>query len=140
MGNSIVLQNNNKKTNFNVVVTDPIRNEKTKEWQQSQTVIVPDTQKADGDQQSNGKETNNFLFYRQDAIRTNQINTITHPKVINLPSTCLTYMQVRVLSKGLKFTPTPRRNTIEMEKDIHNFMCKLRLTVYFAKLYKSKII
>ena len=34
--------------------------------------------------------------------------------------------------KGLKFTPTPRRNTIEMEKDIHNFTRKLRLTEYFA--------
>ena len=41
-------------------------------------------------------------------------------------------MQVGVLSKGLKFTPTPRRNTIEMEKDIHNFTRQLRLTEYFA--------
>ena len=40
--------------------------------------------------------------------------------------------QVKVLNKGLKFTPTPRRNTIVMEKDIHNFACKLRLTEYFA--------
>ena len=58
--------------------------------------------------------------------------TIIHLKVTNLSSTCLTDTQVRVLSKGLKFTPTPRRNTIEMEKDIHNFTCKLRLTEYFA--------
>ena len=41
-------------------------------------------------------------------------------------------MQVRVLSKGLKFTATPKRNTIEMEIDIHNFTRKLRLTEYFA--------
>ena len=57
---------------------------------------------------------------------------IIHPKVINLSSTCLTDTQVRVLSKGLKFTPTPRRNIIEMEKDIHNFTRRLRLTEYFA--------
>ena len=54
------------------------------------------------------------------------------PKVINLSSICLTDTQARVLSKGLKFTPTPRRNTTGMEKDIHKFMRKLRLTEYFA--------
>ena len=51
---------------------------------------------------------------------------------MNLSSTCLTDTQVRVLSKGLKFPPIPRRNTIGMEKDIHNFTRKLRLTEYFA--------
>ena len=50
------------------------------------------------------------------------------PKVINLSCTCLTDTKVRVLSKGLKFTPTLRRNSIEMEKDIH----KLGLTEYLA--------
>ena len=54
------------------------------------------------------------------------------PKVIRLSSTGLTDTQVRVLSKGFKFTPTPRRNTIEMEKDIHNSTHKLRLTEHFA--------
>ena len=58
--------------------------------------------------------------------------TIIHPKFINLSSTCLTDTQVRILSKGLNLTPTPRRNSIEMEKDIHNFTRKLRLTEYFA--------
>ena len=46
--------------------------------------------------------------------------------------TCLRDTQIRVLSKGLKFTSTPRRNTVEMEKDIHNFTRKLRLTEYLA--------
>ena len=32
----------------------------------------------------------------------------------------------------IKFIPTPRRNTIEIEKDIHNFKRKLRLTEYFT--------
>ena len=50
------------------------------------------------------------------------------PKVINLSCTFPTDTKVRVLSKGLKFTPTLRRNTIEMEKDIH----KLGLTEYLA--------
>ena len=38
----------------------------------------------------------------------------------------------KCLSKGLKYTPTPRSNTIETENDIHNFTRKLRLTEYFA--------
>ena len=55
-----------------------------------------------------------------------------YPKVINESSPCLTGTQVKVLSKALNLTPTSRRNTIEMEKDIHNFTRKLRLTEYFA--------
>ena len=77
MGNSIVLQNNKKQKNkktFDVVVIEPIRNEKTEERRQSQTVIVPYTQETDGDQQSNGEDANNFLFHGQGATRTNQTN------------------------------------------------------------------
>ena len=77
MGNSIVLQNNKKQKNkktFDVVVIEPIRNEKTEERRQSQTVIVPDTQETDGDQQPNGEDANNFLFHGQGATRTNQTN------------------------------------------------------------------
>ena len=59
-------------------------------------------------------------------------NKIIHPKVTNLSSTCLTDTQARILSKGLKIAPTPRRNSIEMENDIHNFPRELRLTEYFA--------
>ena len=47
---------------------------KTEERRQSQTVIVPDTQETDGDQQSNGEDANNFLFHGQGATRTNQTN------------------------------------------------------------------
>ena len=41
-----------------------IRNKETEERWQGQTVIVPDTQEEDGDQQKNGKEANNFLFHK----------------------------------------------------------------------------
>ena len=44
-----------------MVVIKPIRNEETEERRQSQTVIVLDTQETDGDQQSNGKDANNFF-------------------------------------------------------------------------------
>ena len=61
------------KTTFDVVVIGPIRNEETEERRQSPTVIVPDTQETDGDQQSNGEDANNFLFHGQ-GTRTNQTN------------------------------------------------------------------
>ena len=62
-----------------------------------------------------------------------QITLITNlPQNYKLSSTCLTDTQVRVLSKGLKFTPTPRRNIIEIQKCIHIFTRKLRLTEHFA--------
>ena len=70
------------------------------------------------------------MFDGQVATRTKQ--KIIHPKVTNLSSTCLTDTQARILSKGLKIAPTPRRNSIEMENDIHNFTRELRLTKYFA--------
>ena len=57
-----------------MVVIEPIRNEKAEERRQSQTVIVPDTQKTDEDQQSNGEDANNFLFIGQVATHTNQTN------------------------------------------------------------------
>ena len=57
-----------------MVVIEPIRNKKTEERRQSQTVIVPDTQETEGDQQSNGEEVNNFLFYGQGATLSNQTN------------------------------------------------------------------
>ena len=63
-----------KNKTFDVVVVEPTRNEDTEERRQSQTVIVPDTQETDGDQQSNGEDANNFLFHGQGATRTNQTN------------------------------------------------------------------
>ena len=67
------LSKQKNKTTFDVVVIEPIKNEKTEERQQSQTVIIPDTQETDGDQQSN-EEDANFWFHGQGATRTNQTN------------------------------------------------------------------
>ena len=62
------------KTTFDMVVIEPIRIEKTEERRQSQTVIVPDTQETDENQQSNGEDANNFLLHGQGATCTNQTN------------------------------------------------------------------
>ena len=52
---------------------------------------------------------------------------IIHPKVLNLSSTSLTPSKIQILSKGLKFTPTPQHSLPEMEKYIKNVIRKLRL-------------
>ena len=36
-------------------------------------------------------------------------------------------MKIKVLNKGLKFTPTPRRNKFELKADIKTFTRKLKL-------------
>ena len=40
---------------------------------------------------------------------------------------------MKILSKGLKFTPTPQCNLPEMEKDIKDFTRKLRLVEFFSE-------
>ena len=57
-----------------MVVIEPSKNEKTEKRRQRQTVIVPDTQETDGDEQSNDEDANNFLFDGQGTTRTNQTN------------------------------------------------------------------
>ena len=56
---------------------------------------------------------------------------ILHPKILNLSSTKLTEIQIKVLNKGLKFTPTRRENSYELKADIETFTRKLRLIEYF---------
>ena len=58
---------------------------------------------------------------------------IIHLKVVNLFSVSLTPSQIQILSKGLKFTPTPQRNLPEMEKDIKDFTRKLRLEKFVRR-------
>ena len=50
-----------------------------------------------------------------------------------MSSVSLTPSQIQILSKGLKFTPTPQRNLPEMEKDIKDFTRKLRLIEFFLE-------
>ena len=50
-----------------------------------------------------------------------------------MSSVSLTPSQIQILSKGLKFTPTPQRNLPEMKKDIKDFTRKLRLVEFFLE-------
>ena len=58
---------------------------------------------------------------------------IIHPKVLNLSSVSLTPSHIQILSKGLKFTPTPQRKLPEMEKDTKDFTRKLRPLDFFSE-------
>ena len=61
-------------------------------------------------------------------IITSTIPQKTLPKVINLSTKPLSKMAQSILiNKGLKFTPLPKKNTVELEADIRNFTRKLRL-------------
>ena len=39
--------------------------------------------------------------------------------------------EIKLLERGLKFTPTPKQNTSELKTDIHEFNRKIRLLEYF---------
>ena len=51
--------------------------------------------------------------------------------MFNLSKKTLSRYQVNILLRGLKFTPTPKRNIIQLKSDIHNYTQKLRLTEFF---------
>lgn len=53
------------------------------------------------------------------------------PKIINISKRNLSDIEIRLLNRGLKFTPTPKRNTTDLIKDTEEFCNKLRLREYF---------
>ena len=52
--------------------------------------------------------------------------------MINISKRDLSDIQIKVLEKGLKFTPTPKRDTTDIVKDTDEFCRKLRLREYFG--------
>ena len=62
-----------------------------------------------------------------------RLGSVNFPKIFNLSSLCLSKSQINLLNKGLKFTPTPKRNIFELKKDIETFSRKLRLVEFFAE-------
>ncbi|XP_014788329.1 uncharacterized protein LOC106882238 [Octopus bimaculoides] len=61
------------------------------------------------------------------------------PKIVNLSNLNLSNQQIKILSKGLKFTPTPQYpNLSEKQDDVSQFCRKLRLAEeYFDKEINS---
>lgn len=59
-------------------------------------------------------------------------NNKVDPKVINLSSKVLSENEIKILEKGLKFTPTPQRKNIEeISNDTAAFCRRLRLAEFF---------
>ena len=59
--------------------------------------------------------------------------TMNKSKIFNLSNKVLSQQQVNVPRKGLKFTPTPLPNKIELKNDVQLFSHKLRLPKFFYK-------
>lgn len=53
------------------------------------------------------------------------------PKIINISTRELSNEEIKLLKRGLKFTPTPKSNTTELKTDIKEFGRKLRLLEHF---------
>ena len=60
------------------------------------------------------------------------------PKIFNLSNKVLSQQHVNVLRRGLKFTPTPLPNKIELKNDLQQFSRTLRLLEYFYKENESE--
>ena len=56
---------------------------------------------------------------------------MTKPKIFNLSNKLLSQQHVNVLCRGLKFTPTPLPNKIELKNYAPQFSSKLRLLEFF---------
>ena len=52
-------------------------------------------------------------------------------KILNLSQYSLSPSQISLLSKGLKFTPTPKHNLLEIQCNVDQFCRKLRLQEFF---------
>ena len=58
---------------------------------------------------------------------------MSKPKMLNLSNKILSQQYVNVLCRGLKFTPAPLPNKIELENNVQQFLHKLRLLEFFYK-------
>ena len=56
----------------------------------------------------------------------------TKPKVINLSSRDLSDQEIKLLEHGLKFTPTPISDNVDLITDTDEFCRKLRLREFFG--------
>ena len=104
--------------------------------QNEHTIIVSDTQDVPNQVEENVNNSvrdNFFSSWPRCNKSQPKEELIIHPKVLNLSSVSLTPSQIQILTKGLKFTPTPQRNLPEMGKDIKDFARKLRLVEFFSE-------
>ena len=58
-------------------------------------------------------------------------NKYVQPKLLNLSNTTLSKCQTSIRLRRLKFTPTPKSNSIQLTCDLKGIALKLRLIEYF---------
>ena len=63
---------------------------------------------------------------------------MTKPKIFNLSNEVLSQQNENVPRRGLKFTPTPLTNKIELKKDVQQFSRQLRLLKFFNEQNQSE--
>ena len=56
---------------------------------------------------------------------------IVKPKIFDLSSKTLSRYQTNIFLQGLKFTPTPQCNNIELKSNIQKYTRRLRLAEFF---------
>ena len=71
------------------------------------------------------------------STRKRQSKINLSPKVLNLFRYSLSKNQESILIKGLKYTPTPKRNIIELKRDFVEFTRKLSLIELFSSEEKE---
>lgn len=67
----------------------------------------------------------------EEELTQNQEVSSADVKVINLTEKTLDPATVNLLCRGLKFSPTPKSNDVQLASDIRSFSRKLRLMEYF---------
>ena len=56
-----------------------------------------------------------------------------NPKIINLSKRKFSESEIKLLKRGLKFTPTPNKDKVQLRADIDDFCRRLRINYIFYK-------
>ena len=127
----ICFQKVGKKSKTIVITTNGNnRNFRIAEQENNEVHIIPETQLSQDDEGEDAQvstEKNNFFFHGQGALHVRESKLILSPKILNLSGYSLSKNQKNILIKGIKYTPTPKRNIIELKRDVVEYSRKLRL-------------
>ena len=100
-----------------------LRTETKRKLLNQATIIVSDTQKRD-----DGTRDEQLFFIPRPPIKPTE-ESKRYPQNLILSPKPLTARQINLFRRGLKFSTTPKPNTIELKSDAQEFTRKLRLTL-----------
>ena len=111
------------------------------EQEHNEVHIIPETKSSQNDEgedvQVSTQKTYFFVLWTGCSTRKRHSKIILSPKILNLPSYSLSKNQKKILIKGLKYTPTPKGNIIELKRNVLEFTRKLRLIEMFSSEEKK---